>query len=192
MRGVTLTLILFLSLVLISCGDDAETQSSAAAVAEQSSSHQPSSMKPPGQTAGSSKGSIAFQAYDLEGTLRRSSEWIGEQPVIINIWGTWCPPCRREIPDMVKFYDEYRNKGIEIIGIAVRDTPQKVRNYANQQDMEWIMLVGDRNTVSSMGNITAVPTTIVLDAEGKEVERWTGPRSYEEFKAIADKLLQAG
>lgn len=90
---------------------------------------------------------------------------------------------------MVKFYDEYRRKGIEIIGIAVRDTPQKVRNYANQQKMEWVMLLGDRNTVSSMGNISSVPTTIVLDSEGNEVERWTGPRSYEQFKEVADELL---
>jgi hypothetical protein len=51
------------------------------------------------------------------------------------------------------------------------------------------MLLGDRNTVSTMGNVTAVPTTIVLDEEGREVERWTGPRSYEQFKEAAEKLL---
>lgn len=190
MRVITLIFALLLPLALISCGgDEAESESSASASADGQTTTQPSSMKPLGQSQTVTKGNIAFEAYDLDGTLRRSSEWISEQPVIINIWGTWCPPCRREIPDMVKFYDEYRDKGIEIIGIAVRDTPQKVRNYANQQDMEWVMLLGDRGTVSSMGNITSVPTTIVLDRDGNEVERWTGPRSYEHFKETAERLL---
>ncbi len=191
MRMIIATVALLLPLVLIvSCGSDkAETESSASASSNRQTTNQPSSLKPLGRDQTVSSGSVVFQAYDLDGTLRRSSEWIGKQPVIVNIWGTWCPPCRREIPDMVKFYDEYRRKGIEIIGIAVRDTPQKVRNYANQQKMEWVMLLGDRNTVSSMGNISSVPTTIVLDSEGNEVERWTGPRSYEQFKEVADELL---
>jgi thiol-disulfide isomerase/thioredoxin len=190
MRLIVITFTLLLPLMVLSCGGDkAETESSASATADHQTTNQPSSMKPMGQSEGDSKGNIAFQAYDIEGTLRRSSEWIGKQPVIINIWGTWCPPCRKEIPDMVRFYNEYSKKGVEILGIAVRDTPQKVRNYANQQDMDWVMLLGDRNTVSTMGNVTAVPTTIVLDEEGREVERWTGPRSYEQFKEAAEKLL---
>ena len=159
------------------------SQSTTQSAAQRGDTLKPSALSKPAAST------IAFEAYDLNGSLRRSSEWIGKQPVAINLWGTWCAPCRREIPDLVKVYNEYHRKGIEIIGIAVRDTQTKVRTFTQENGMGWVMLMGDANTVATMGHVTGVPTTIFLDKNGVEVARFIGPRPYEEFKRVFDSIL---
>ncbi len=131
---------------------------------------------------------VQFAAYDLEGNMRQSSEWIGKQPVVINFWGTWCPPCRREIPDMVEVYDEFKNENIEIIGLAVNDTPEKVKAFAQENHMDWVLLMGSGEIAELYGGITSVPTTIFLNAEGKEIGRFRGMRQYKDFKQAFQML----
>jgi len=143
-----------------------------------------------------------FAAYDLDGNLQQSSQWIGKQPVVINVWGTWCPPCRREIPDLVKLYKEYRPKGVEMIGLAVvrNEPPSSVRQFAQHNDMGWEMLLADQN-IGMIFGIQAVPTTIfvdrhgnivpVTDGNGQTVERFTGMQSYDVFKAAFEKMLKS-
>lgn len=132
---------------------------------------------------------VSFAAYDVNGTLQQSSQWIGQKPVVINFWGTWCPPCRKEIPEMVRVYDEYRGKNIEMIGLAVNDTPDKVVNFARSNKMNWVMLMADEDIARTFAPITGVPTTIFLDHTGKEVHRHIGPISYSQLKQAFDALL---
>lgn len=132
----------------------------------------------------------AFEVYDLDGTLRKSSEWIGQQPVVLNFWGTWCPPCRHEIPDLKKLYAEYRGKGVEILGLALdwRDDAASVRKFASENDMQWQMLLVDRNTFADYKG-TGVPTTFFLDKDGNVVAQFLGPRSYDQFKEAFEAIL---
>lgn len=180
-----ITATMLLGLMLAGCGTEKnETQSTA----QTASVPQPQSIKPVGGEMATS-GKIAFQATDIDGELHQSDEWIGRRPVIINVWGTWCGPCRREVPDMVKVYEEFQDQGVEILGLAVRDTPDRVRDYAKSNQMSWVLLMADQNTLKTMGRITGVPTTIFLDKNGNEVERFVGPRSYEVFKQTIKKIL---
>ncbi|UCG61412.1 MAG: TlpA family protein disulfide reductase [Candidatus Zixiibacteriota bacterium] len=130
-----------------------------------------------------------FTAYDVYGKVRNSSEWVGKQPVVINFWGTWCPPCRREIPDLVRVYNELQSQGIEMIGLAVNDTPEKVTKFAEANGMNWVMLMGDRN-LGIRYKITGVPTTIFIGRDGKELGRFVGPRDYDTFKEAFLLALQ--
>ena len=134
-------------------------------------------------------GIIRFSALDIKGKQRSSEEWIGQQPVVINVWGTWCPPCRREIPDLVRLYEEYHGKGVEILGMAVRDSPQQVEGFAARNNMKWVLLMGERQTMLTLGSIRGVPTTIFLDKNGKELNRFVGPRDYDTFKAAFESIL---
>ncbi len=173
---------------LISCGSDSvETE-----VTVQAETDVQTSVVPSGETAtayATVPSGVSFSAADIEGQMHHSSEWLGKQPTVINVWGTWCPPCRREIPDLVRVYSEYRDKGIEMVGLAVRDTPTKVRVFSSQNDMDWVMLVADPRTMTTLGQISGVPTTIFYDKEGNEVERFVGPRTYEVFKETFEKIL---
>jgi thiol-disulfide isomerase/thioredoxin len=133
----------------------------------------------------------SLEAYDLSGTLRRFDEWIGKQPVVVNIWGTWCPPCRREIPDLIKLYDEFGPKGVEIIGLAVeRGSPDNVGRFAQQMGMQWVMLIGSREHLVQY-QTSSVPTTIFYDRNGNVVGRMTGMRSYEEFRPAFELIAES-
>jgi thiol-disulfide isomerase/thioredoxin len=130
-----------------------------------------------------------FTAADLDGNLHPSSEWLGKQPTVINFWGTWCPPCRREIPDLVKIYDEYRSQGVALVSLAVNDEPAKVRDYASEHGMNWVQLIAEQQHMTVFGEIRGVPTTIFFDKNGKEVRRLVGAQSYEDFKEAFQMIL---
>lgn len=133
---------------------------------------------------------IAFTAADTKGNARNSSEWLGKKPVVLNFWGTWCPPCRRELPDLIKLYKEYEPKGVEIVGFAVKDTPVKVQMFANQAGMDWVMLMANDQVLNDYNVVNGIPTTIFLDKTGKEVGRFIGARDYSDFKPMFDQILQ--
>ncbi len=132
---------------------------------------------------------ISFEAYDTKGVMHASSEWIGKQPTVVNMWGTWCPPCRREIPDLVKLYAEYHPKGVEVIGLAVNDAPDKAEQFAQANDMNWVMLMGTRDIARAF-QTASVPLTVFYDKSGKEVARLSGAQTYDSFKSAFDKIAQ--
>ena len=133
---------------------------------------------------------VAFAANDLDGYLQSSSQWIGKQPVVVNLWGTWCPPCRKEIPDLVRLYEEYQPKGLEIIGLAVRDTPGQVRDFAQKNSMNWVMLMADNKVAIKLGATAGVPTTIFFNRDGEELGRFVGLRSYQDLKKAFEAAME--
>lgn len=186
-KKLTMLLILLISFsFLISCGSDEAKSDSNSSNGDEAT-----------QSANNNS-QYSFSAYDIDGVKRNSSEWMGKQPLVINFWGTWCPPCRKEIPELVKLYKEYKPKGIEIVSLAVKDSPDKVAEFASKAGMEWIMLIDDRET-STKFRVTGVPSTLffdrdgnltkVIDYNGLEVERFVGPRPYEVFKEAFESIL---
>jgi len=174
--------ILIVGLLLMSCSNN-NSQS------KKTYTDQTQAVKPTTSPTTQSAGELPqFTAKDIDGNSRNSDTWVGKQPVVINFWGTWCPPCRREIPDLVKLYDEYHDKGIEIVGLAVKDTPEKVRAFSEKNGMKWVMLLSDYN-VASKFRISSVPTTIFVDRNGKIVQRFSGLRSYNTFKQAFESIL---
>ncbi len=135
---------------IISCGGDNQAEQ----IAE----------NPSAETA-AIESDFLFTAYDTDGTLRNSTEWVGKKPIVLNFWGTWCPPCRKEIPDLVKIYNELHPQGIEIIGLAVRDQSDNVIQFAKENGMNWVMLMAD-NSLAMRYKITGVPTTIFVSRDG--------------------------
>ncbi len=132
--------------------------------------------------SGSKKPANSFQVFDLDGKSHSSADWIGRQPVVINFWGTWCGPCRREMPDLVRLYKEYAPRGVEILGLAIRDNPTRIRQFTSQYGVDWVMLMADANVVMRFGATQGVPTTIFLDRDGNELMRYVGVKPYEMLK----------
>ncbi len=145
----------------------------------------------PSQTTPSKPTSLTptFAVADLNGTTHNFEEYKGKGPLILNFWGTWCPPCRRELPDLVRIYQEYKPKGLQIVGLAVKDTPEKVRQFASENNMNWVMLMGNMESMVAFNAIQGVPTTIFFDKNGVEVSRFIGMRSYEDFKSQVEKII---
>ncbi len=178
-------LFVFISIILVSllagCGSDQkETDSKLQAKTQAQAKAQTNQTEIKLET-------MYFDAPDPDGNIHSSTEWIGKGPVVINFWGTWCPPCRKEIPDLIRLYDEYKDKGVEILGLALNDTPHKVKAFSEQNNMDWVLLVADR-AIAVKYNIRSVPMTFFIDRDGKIVEQYQGLRSYESLKKGFDLI----
>ena len=184
--------LLAFGLLLAGCGDNsADTRPRAERTPQTAAAQPPARTQPPGQ--------VAFTLRDTDGNIRTADEWLGRKPVVINFWGTWCGPCRREIPDMVKIYREYSDR-IEILGIALNDTPDKVKRFSAQQGMTWQMLIGDQTVAVDFG-IRGIPTTFFFDAKGNLfqvedyngtiVNHYVGPRDYKTFKRAIESIINS-
>ena len=110
--------------------------------------------------------------------------------VVVNFWATWCGPCRAEIPGMQKVYDKYRDKGLEIVGIALDQGGWgDVNPFVTKMNMTYPVVLGDDEVAKAYGGIDAIPTTVVVDRNGNIASRHVGLLSEGEFEASVKSLL---
>ena len=169
--------------ILSSCGSKEQNSGQSGNATPQNAAETPVEMS-------SENAGIQFTAYNLNGAPQHTSEWIGKGPVVLNFWGTWCPPCRREIPDLVKLYEEFHPRGIEMIGLAVKDEPSDVGSYAMRAGMKWVMLMATDEAIQAYDVVNGIPTTIFLAPDGREITRFIGSRPYEEFRPAFEAILR--
>jgi thiol-disulfide isomerase/thioredoxin len=95
------------------------------------------------------------------------SSFRGDKPVFVNFWGTWCPPCRGEMPAMETFYQEHKND-IQIIGVSMgpRDDPAGVLNFVKQANYSWKFIHDGDYTVAQRYQIANVPSSYFIDKNG--------------------------
>lgn len=110
--------------------------------------------------------------------------------VIIDFWATWCPPCRKGIPDLVELKDKYGKKGFEIIGISVdRETKDEVVPFMKNQGINYPIVFGNPTVYQQYGGISAIPTSFVIDKKGNIVATYTGLMSKQVYEDHIKKLL---
>jgi len=134
---------------------------------------------------------VLFAAADLDGNMRSADEFEGKA-LIINVWGTWCPPCKMEMPYMQKIYDEYKDKGLEIVGLAYERNPnptEAVKSFVDQNGYNWVMLIANKESLKSLGVGSGVPYTVFVDRDGNIVNKHTGMMSYNDFKSNVEKII---
>src|SRR3989337_1351882 len=94
--------------------------------------------------------------------------------VIIDCWATWCPPCRRGIPDLVEIQKKYQ-KEVLIIGISLdNETKPDVVPFIKQYKINYPVAYGNMEVVTAFGNIQAIPTSFIIDQAGKIVDKHIG------------------
>lgn len=113
---------------------------------------------------------------DPQGRPQALSQWTGKLRVV-NFWASWCAPCREEMPDFDDLARQYREQGVEFIGIAV-DTQANVQAFLQNQPVSYPILIGEGGAHSlarALGNTSgALPYTLVLDPEGQVVKQHLG------------------
>jgi len=129
-----------------------------------------------------------FTLQDINGKTIKLSDYRGKV-VIINFWATWCPPCLGEIPDFVKFYSAYREKGVEIIGIAVGSTKDDTRKTISEKKINYPVCMSDGKIENLYGGIRAVPTTFIIDKQGNIYKKQVGSITESELTAIIKGIL---
>lgn len=128
-----------------------------------------------------------FTLMSIDGELVSLSDLKGKV-VLLNFWGTWCPPCRREIPDFIKLQSKYQSDGLEIVGITLSSgTVADIATFAGQWGMNYTILTDISNLETqevaalfgrATGSpITGIPTTFVIDKDGYIRKSYVGPRT---------------
>lgn len=107
--------------------------------------------------------SIALE--DLDGHPVALADFAG-RPVIVNIWASWCVPCRGEFPMLVGAYGAYRDQGLQILGIVHADTAANARAFAQQQGAAWPMLLDSKDAVWHDYIGVGVPQSYFIDGDG--------------------------
>ena len=130
-----------------------------------------------------------FTLLDINGNKVNLSDFKGKV-VILDFWATWCPPCIAEIPHFIELYDEYKNRGLEVIGISVDWNGQRVvPPFAEEKGINYILLLGDDEVTDLYGGIISIPTTFILDRKGGIRKRYMGYRDKEVFERDIKELL---
>ena len=120
-----------------------------------------------------------FTLESINGDTIKLSDYRGKV-VILDFWATWCRPCVMEIPHYKELYEAYKDSGLAIIGIAL-DKPQKVVSFVDRFEVNYPIAVGDRSLAREYGGIRAIPTTFVLDQDGRIYRKYVGYRAKEVF-----------
>jgi len=124
-----------------------------------------------------------FKLKDMDGKTHQLSDYRG-QPVIINFWATWCPPCREELPSMNRGWSKIKSQGIAMLAINVGEDEDTIFTFTGDYPIDFTILLDRSAEVINQWPIKGLPTTFVVDPQGRIVYRAIGGREWD-----AEELL---
>jgi thiol-disulfide isomerase/thioredoxin len=126
---------------------------------------------------------VGFTFTDHMGKKLTLSDYKGKW-VVINFWATWCPPCLKEIPDLVSLY-ESRKKDVMVIGVAMDyRNPKTVLKFVDSMSISYPIVFGDKKIASQIGPVSMLPTTYLFDPAGKPAAYKVGIISREDLEGF--------
>jgi peroxiredoxin len=118
-----------------------------------------------------------FSAPLLNGQKVKLSDYRG-QVVLLNLWATWCPPCRAEMPSMQTLYEDLGDEGFTILAVSApsppRETEEKIRAHVAENEFTFPVLIDTEYQAYGIYNTGSIPTSYLIDTDGKLVARLTG------------------
>jgi peroxiredoxin len=130
-----------------------------------------------------------FALTDATGSSVRLSGYKGKV-VLLNFWATWCGPCKIEIPWFVDFEKNYGSRGFAVLGVSLdEDGWAVVRPYIEQKKVNYRVVVDDGATAKTFGGVEALPTTLLIDRDGKIAAEHVGLTSKSTYEDQIEQLL---
>jgi len=177
LRKLLIFMLLIFTAVLYGCNDDTPkseiTKNNSLAAGESDLGNEPAP---------------DFSLYTLDGEEIKLSDYFGKI-VILDFWATWCPPCRKSIPDLISIQNEYKDD-LVIIGISL-DQPSsqgELQPFIKSYGINYPVVLGTNQVLAAYGNVQAIPTSFIIDQEGNIINKHVGivPKStlVEEINAL--------
>jgi len=108
-----------------------------------------------------------FVLQDVDGREYDAHKIIGKKPLLMIFSTTWCPACNSLLPEFKKLYQRYTPRGVEVVGINLGETAQKVSAWTLKNGIPYRILIDGRQSVGNAYNIMGVPTLVLIDRQGK-------------------------
>lgn len=116
---------------------------------------------------------------------------LASKVVIVDFWATWCGPCREEIPHLNELYSKLKGKGLEIVGVSMdTDGTDGVKDFAREFRIQYPIVMGDEKVAESFGGIIGLPTTFIIDRQGKVAKKYIGLPPADDMTKIVHELVE--
>jgi len=109
--------------------------------------------------------------------------------VLVNFWATWCPYCRHEMPDMERFYRDYRAQGFEILALSQDDAPEPVRRFMEKEGYHFPVAMAQAKQAAALGGVSRLPTSFIIDKQGRVRHKVSGQVHYARLEGLMKPLL---
>ena len=130
-----------------------------------------------------------FSLPNIDGEMVSLSDFKGSI-IMLDFFATWCPHCRKEMPGFLELREEYGDKGLVVLGIA-SESPEEVKDFVEELEINFPMLVDDNESVGNLyGPVDSIPTTFLVDKEGKIVKIYEGFTEKDDFENDLKELLE--
>ncbi len=132
-----------------------------------------------------------FKLVSLDGATMVERETYEGKGLLLNFWGTFCEPCKKEMPVVQANYDALQDMGVDFWAVNVGETPLRVDNFVNDLgvELDYPILMDTRNEVEKAYGIYNLPVTFVIDENGKVIEKYEGELTKEKLMELAEKSL---
>ncbi len=129
-----------------------------------------------------------FTLEDLEGNKVSLKDYEGKKVVYLNFWASWCPPCRQEMPDLNKLYEENKDDEFIVLAVNVGESEKTVKKFIEENGYTFPVLLDITQEVGITYNTFSIPTSIMIDKEGKIRTYRPGFMTYEQMKEMLDSV----
>lgn len=110
------------------------------------------------------------------------------KPIMINFWGTWCPPCQSEMPAIEEAYKVNKNKGFQVVSIDIHENELPVANFANQYGLTFPILLDKDRDIVKLYKIEPIPSSFFINSDGVIVHRIEGPLQINQLQYYIDQI----
>ncbi|MBO0600466.1 thiol-disulfide oxidoreductase ResA [Sporosarcina sp. E16_3] len=128
-----------------------------------------------------------FELVDLEGNKQRLSDYKGEG-VFLNFWGTWCGPCKKEMPYMENQHKAFEEKGVNILAVNIAESNLKVETFIEQYGLTFPIVIDKDKSVKEAYNIVPLPTTFLINKDGRIEKIITREMSEKEIISLMESI----
>ena len=145
------------------------------------------SAPPAGPSSLIGKTAPSFPAQRLDGGTGSLESYRG-QIVVMNLWATWCPPCRAEMPDLQRLYQAYRGRGVVVLGVDQGESGSRAAAFGASLGIKYPILIDQQQQYGRVYAALGIPTTIVVDRSGVVARAFDGALSYDQMVAAVAPL----
>jgi thiol-disulfide isomerase/thioredoxin len=146
--------------------------------------------RPPADVSDEDRAPTPWQVTLTDGRVLTSQDLRGKV-VLVNFWATWCPYCRKEKPVIDDFWRDHRARGFELVSISIDDPPDSIAEWMRDKDYAFMAAPTNDSVRAAFGSVTSVPTSFIVDPEGRIRHRIAGQLHYPRLEKLVAPLLPA-